>query len=67
MNTTHMRRLLKKGHTGKFRLLKPGEFTQPCDIAIYDCHVESCADNPIPTPVGPKETILRLEFEDTKL
>lgn len=64
MTISRFRILLKKGYTGTFRMLKPGEAVEPADLIVEDCFYDFPAERSIGALVEKKDCILRFEVED---
>jgi hypothetical protein len=64
MNCSTLKRMLRKGHSGTFRPLKPGEAIEASDIACYDTFLEGISESNIGQLCGDNERIIRLEFQE---
>lgn len=64
MQISHVKRMLRKNHTGNFRPLKPGEEIEAADIIVADTYYDFPAEQHIGAKCEPKDCILRLEFNE---
>lgn len=64
MNISHVKRMLRKNHTGTFRPLKPGEEIQAADVLVSDTYYDFPSESNIGRKCDEKDCILRLEFTE---
>jgi len=62
MNTSSIKKMLRKGFGGTFRPLKPREIIDAGDIVVNDTWIESPSETSIGQPCNEKDRIIRLAF-----
>lgn len=64
MSIPIVHRKLRRGLSGTFRPLKPGELIEASDLIVADTYYQHPAEQSIGQPCEAKDCILRLQFNE---